>query len=194
METFAKVWAKLPNGSQIPLRPTSAREFEELGYQRVHEVRARSVPFSRMPSVRSLPSTWSRSHALREFPPLNLEQVAVPCPCNRARPGMVLRSGRAHPRSWPNPRLRPRLRASIPWWRTASEPPPRGVPSRRREAKALELKTPPRALESERSKASGLVSLPTPGLRRSKQRKQPYLLKAAIPAESSQPAESSHTR
>jgi hypothetical protein len=38
METFAKVWAKLPNGAQIPLRPTSAQEFEELGYQRVHEV------------------------------------------------------------------------------------------------------------------------------------------------------------
>ena len=38
METFAKVWAKLPNGSQIPLRPTSKDEFEELGYQKVHEV------------------------------------------------------------------------------------------------------------------------------------------------------------
>ena len=32
------MWAKLPNGSQIPLRPTSKDEFEELGYQKVHEV------------------------------------------------------------------------------------------------------------------------------------------------------------
>mmetsp|Transcript_8668 Transcript_8668/g.25269 ORF Transcript_8668/g.25269 Transcript_8668/m.25269 type:complete len:106 (-) Transcript_8668:158-475(-) len=37
MESFAKVWAKLPNGSQVPLRPSTAKEFEELGYQRVHE-------------------------------------------------------------------------------------------------------------------------------------------------------------
>lgn len=33
-----RVWAKLPNGQKIPLRPTTAQQFEDLGYRRVHEV------------------------------------------------------------------------------------------------------------------------------------------------------------
>eukprot|EP00287_Rhodomonas_sp_CCMP768_P020386 CAMPEP_0202812184 /NCGR_PEP_ID=MMETSP1389-20130828/3878_1 /ASSEMBLY_ACC=CAM_ASM_000865 /TAXON_ID=302021 /ORGANISM="Rhodomonas sp., Strain CCMP768" /LENGTH=127 /DNA_ID=CAMNT_0049483507 /DNA_START=124 /DNA_END=504 /DNA_ORIENTATION=- len=32
-----RVWAKLPNGQKIPLRPTTPQQFEDLGYRRVHE-------------------------------------------------------------------------------------------------------------------------------------------------------------